>query len=242
MGITGSKCFHASIASPARAISPIPSRWESSGRPAQQQQRRRRNKDGLYFSYDGGTNWSGPCTTNSFATMRQDVTGLALIDNGSSTRVVAAIGARGFATTVQSNLNQNGANGIYAGTLPASGCPADFAPISTNANGWAGLNPASGTAYGGSGVGDQLGRIDLAVAPSNTNYIYAQVQAIAPNSNGGCGTAGCQLGAYRTTDGGATWMQIPGSPGNSLDRLSRCCGGLSTELVRPGACGRSEQS
>ena len=84
-------------------------------------------KTGLYFSYDGGTNWTGPCTTNSFNTMRQDITGLALIDTGSSTRIVAAVGVRGFATTVQSNLNQNGANGIYAGTLPASGCPTDFA-------------------------------------------------------------------------------------------------------------------
>src|SRR6266853_662244 len=72
-------------------------------------------KTGLYFSYDGGNNWAGPCTTNSFTTQRQDITGLALIDTGSSTRIIAAVGVRGFATTVQYNLNQNGANGIYAG-------------------------------------------------------------------------------------------------------------------------------
>ena len=180
-------------------------------------------KTGLYFSYDGGTNWAGPCTTNSFSTMRQDITGLALINTGSSTRIIAAVGVRGFATTVQSNLNQNGANGIYAGTLPASGCPADFAPITTNANGWTGLNATSGTAYGGAGVGNQLGRVDIAIAPSNSNYIYAQVQSITPNSNGGCGSAnGCQLGAYRTTDGGVTWTQIAGSPGASL---TNCSGG-----------------
>ena len=29
------------------------------------------------------------------------------------TRILAAVGVRGFATTVQYNLNQNGANGIY---------------------------------------------------------------------------------------------------------------------------------
>jgi hypothetical protein len=173
-------------------------------------------KVGLYFSYDGGTNWAGPCTTNSFSTMRQDITGLALIDTGLTTRVIAAVGVRGFATTVQSNLNQNGANGIYAGTVPASGCPANFTPITTNANGWTALNAASGTAYVNSTTGNQLGRVDMAVAPSNSNYIYAQVQAITPNSNGGCGTNGCQLGAYRTTDGGVTWTQITGSPGNSL--------------------------
>jgi hypothetical protein len=173
-------------------------------------------KVGLYFSYDGGTNWAGPCATNSFGTMRQDITGLALIDTGLTTRVIAAVGVRGFATTVQSNLNQNGANGIYAGTMPASGCPANFSPITTNANGWTALNATSGTAYVNSTTGNQLGRVDMAVAPSNSNYIYAQVQAITPNSNGGCGTTGCQLGAYRTTDGGTTWTQITGSPGNSL--------------------------
>ena len=94
--------------------------------------------------------------------------------------------------------------------------------ISTNANGWTGLNAGSGTAYVNSTTGNQLGRVDIAVAPSNSNYIYAQVQSIAPNSNGGCGTAGCQLGAYRTTDGGVTWTQITGSPGDSL---ADCSGG-----------------
>ena len=178
-------------------------------------------KRGLYFSYDGGSNWAGPCTTNSFSTMRQDITGLALSNVGGSTRIVAAVGVRGFATTVQYDLNQNGANGIYKGTMPASGCPSDFAPITTNANGWTNLNATSGTAYGGAGVGNQVGRIDMTVAPSNTNYIYAQLQAITAQSSCG-GAQGCQLGAYRTTDGGLTWMQITGSPGASL---TNCSGG-----------------
>ncbi|MDQ2868342.1 MAG: hypothetical protein M3R59_08030 [Verrucomicrobiota bacterium] len=173
-------------------------------------------KTGLYFSYDGGNNWTGPCTTNSYSSMRQDITGLELTDTGTSTRILAAVGVRGFATNVQYNLNQNGANGIYRGTIPASGCPGDFTPITTNANGWSGLNATAGIAYA-VGSGNQVGRIDIAVAPSNSNYIYAQLQSIAPNSNGRCGNKpGCQLGAYRTTDGGATWTQIPGSTGNSL--------------------------
>ena len=88
----------------------------------------------------GGANWTGPCTTNAFSSQRQDITGLALIDNGTTTSIIAAVGVRGFATTVQANLNQNGANGIYKGTLPASGCPGDFLSITTNANGWTGLN------------------------------------------------------------------------------------------------------
>ena len=180
-------------------------------------------KTGLYFSYDAGVNWTGPCTTNSFSTQRQDITGLELTTVGGTTRIVAAVGVRGFATTVQYNLNQNGANGIYKGTMPASGCPSDFTPMATNANGWTGLNATSGTLYGGAGVGNQVGRIDIAVAPSNSNYIYAQLQSITPNPNGGCGNAnGCQLGAYRTTDGGTTWSQIPNSPGASLQN---CQGG-----------------
>jgi hypothetical protein len=174
-------------------------------------------KTGLYFSYDGGANWTGPCTTNNFSTMRQDITGLALTDTGSSTRIIAAVGVRGFATTVQYNLNQNGANGIYKGTIPASGCPGDFVSIASNTNGWTGLNAGSGVAYVNSTTGDQLGRVELALAPSNPNYIYAQVQSITGNPNGGCGNSnGCQLGAYRSTDGGTTWTQIPGSIGGSL--------------------------
>ena len=180
-------------------------------------------KTGLYFSYDGGANWTGPCATNNFSTMRQDITGLALTDTGSSTRIIAAVGVRGFATTVQYNLNQNGANGIYKGTIPASGCPSDFVSIASNANGWTGLNAGSGVAYVNSTTGNQLGRVELALAPSNPNYIYAQVQSITGNANGGCGNSnGCQLGAYRSTDGGTTWTQIPGSLGGLL---VNCLGG-----------------
>ncbi len=176
-------------------------------------------KTGLYFSYNGGNNWTGPCATNNFNTQRQDITGLELTNVGGTTRVTAAVGVRGFATTVQYNLDQNGANGIYKGTLPSSGCPKDFTPITTNINGWAGLNATSGTPYGGAGTGNQVGRIDIAVAPSDPNYIYAQLQAIT--SQASCSAQGCQLGAYRSTDGGTTWTLIPGSPGASL----KDCGG-----------------
>ena len=182
-------------------------------------------KTGLYFSYDAGSNWTGPCTTNSFTTQRQDITGLSLINNGTSTRIIAAVGVRGFATTVQYNLDQNGANGIYAATMPASGCPSDFTSIATNANGWTGTNAGSGVPRSNPSIGNQLGRIDIAVAPSNSNYIYAQVQSITPNPNGGCGNAaGCQLGAWRTTDGGLTWTQIPGSTGASLKNCTNGAG------------------
>jgi hypothetical protein len=188
-------------------------------------------KTGLYFSYNAGNTWAGPCTPDNFSSQRQDITGLELSNiGGGVTRILAAVGARGIATTVQYNLNQNGANGIYKGTMPASGCPSDFTPITTNANGWTGTNATSGVACNEpingttctSSSTNKLGRIDMAVAPSNPNYIYAQVQAIETQSS--CGGTGCELGAWRSTDGGSTWSQIPGSTGAALTDCSGSAG------------------
>src|SRR6185503_11759894 len=92
-------------------------------------------KKGLFLSYDGGVNWTGPCTTNGFSTQRQDITALELTNMSGSTRIIAAVGVRGFATTVQYDLGNNGANGIYRATLPSSGCPS-FTSIASNANGF----------------------------------------------------------------------------------------------------------
>jgi hypothetical protein len=196
-------------------------------------------KTGVYLSYDGGSNWTGPCVPDSFPTMRQDITGLELTDMGGGvTRILAAVGVRGFATTVQYNLDQNGANGIYSATMPSSGCPS-FTSIASDSNGFVFGTQVTGSPYGtggqmhaGSGVkytststttnvGDQLGRIDIAVAPSDPNTIYAQVGSIASNSGSGCGTtAGCQLGAWVSTNGGTSWTFMAGSAGGSL----RACG------------------
>src|SRR5436305_4198806 len=194
-------------------------------------------KQGLYFSYDGGANWTGPCFTNNFATQRQDVTGLELSDvGGGDTRIVAAIGTRGFATTVQYDLNSNGANGLYGATMPSSGCPS-FTSIASNANGFifgtavtgsaystgASMNAGSGSPFVNISTGNQLGRIDIAVAPSNADYIYAQVQSIVGINNGGCGSApGCQIGAWATTDAGGSWSFMQGSHGGAL---RNCTGG-----------------
>jgi hypothetical protein len=195
-------------------------------------------KKGLYFSYDAGINWTGPCTTNGFTTQRQDITALELTDMGSGvTRIIAAVGVRGFATTVQYDLGQNGANGVYRGTMPISGCPGDFTLVSRNDNGFvfgtqvsgspyttgANMNAGSGAPFVNTTTGDQLGRIELAIAPSNPSYIYAQVQSIAPNNNAGCGnTNGCQLGVWSSTDGGDSWAFMAGSAGGSL---RNCVGG-----------------
>jgi hypothetical protein len=194
-------------------------------------------KTGLYFSYDAGVNWTGPCSTNSFPSQRQDITGLELTNlGGGVTRILAAVGTRGFATTVQYDLGNNGANGLYKGTVPASGCPSDFSLITRNDNGFifgtqvtgspyttgAPMNAGSGAPYVSTSSGNQLGRVEIAIAPSNANYIYTQVQSIAPNANGGCGSAnGCQLGLWASTDAGNSWSFMPGSAGGSL----RSCSG-----------------
>jgi hypothetical protein len=163
-------------------------------------------KNGLFFSYDAGANWSGPCTPDNFTSQRHDVTGLILQRRGSSTVIYTAIGTRGYATPVQYDLGNNGANGVYSTTLGTSGCPASWNLITTPTNGWP-AGTGQGVGYGGAGIGNQVGRIDLAIAPSNPNVLYAQVQAITPQA-GGCGNAnGCQLGLWRTTDGGVTWTQ-----------------------------------
>ena len=103
-------------------------------------------KQGLYFSYDGGTNWTGPCFTNNFSTQRQDVTGLELSNMGGTTRILAAIGTRGFATPVQYDLGNNGANGLYTASMGSSGCPS-FTSITSNANGFIFGNQVTGSAY-----------------------------------------------------------------------------------------------
>src|SRR5205807_10636396 len=39
-------------------------------------------KTGLYFSYDAGNNWAGPCVPDNFSSQRQDITGLELSNVG----------------------------------------------------------------------------------------------------------------------------------------------------------------
>lgn len=173
-------------------------------------------KTGLFLSYDAGTNWTGPCVTNAFTTQRQDTTGLILRDTGAETQIYAFIGARGFATTVQNNLDQNGANGAYRALLPASGCPSGWETLSRADNGWP-TDTATGVPVNTTTLaGNQLGRLDAAIAPSNPDVIYVAVQAIL--ASGGTQRGGL-LGIWRTTNGGTTWTKQAGPAG-----LSGCFG------------------
>ncbi len=209
-------------------------------------------KKGLWFSYNSGATWTN-CLTNGYTTQRQDITGLELTDMGGGvTRIIAAVGVRGFPTYVQYDLGLNGANGVYKSTMQSSGCPT-FTSIASNTNGfvfgtqvtgspyltgalmnagsgnpcnypyqtagnatYCGNGPTGGTTTNG-GTVNNLGRIDIGVAPSDPNTIYVQAGSINWNNNSNCGnTNGCQLGAWVSKDGGASWSFMTGSAGGSL--------------------------
>jgi hypothetical protein len=150
---------------------------------------------GLYFSYDTGASWSGPCQTNAFTDQRQDVTGLLAIDHGGTTELVTSIGAIGRSSTVRPDLGFNGANGIYRTHMPTSGCASGWGLISRPDNGWP-SGSGSGIPIGAAGA-NPLRRIDIAMAPTNSDVLYAQVQF---------------LGVWRSLDGGDTWSQRAVNP------------------------------
>lgn len=147
-------------------------------------------KTGLFVSNDAGQSWAGPCLTNPHATQRQDTTGLLAIDGGATTTLIAAIGTRGSPTPVQPDLGQNGANGVYRATLPLSGCPADWTLLNHN---W-----PVGTGNGIAGATSN-GRIEIAVAPTNRQVLYAQISDT--NLDNGI------TGVWKSLDQGTTWTR-----------------------------------
>ncbi|MDZ3824543.1 MAG: hypothetical protein U0S76_13150 [Pseudoxanthomonas sp.] len=167
-------------------------------------------KTGLYFSYDGGENWEGPCLTNPHTSQRQDITGLRVVDNASGpSTLYAAVGTRGNPTPVQPDLANLGANGVYRTAMPTSGCPS-VASWSLLNTGW----PA-GTGNGDP-TGKVLGRLELAVAPSNPSVLYAMAAHATANN---------VLGVWRSNDGGDTWTQTAATAGVQSGSCSSAAGG-----------------
>ncbi len=155
-------------------------------------------KTGLWFSYDAGEHWSGPCFTNPFHSgpdyQRQDTTGLLAVNRGGNTVLYAAIGTRGTPTPVQPDLDRTGANAVYPAAMPASGCPASWALLNS---GW----PAN-TGNGVTNNGTDIGRIELAVAPSDSTVLYAMAASSASRN---------VLGVWRSADGGTSWTRVAAS-------------------------------
>ncbi|MEA2572921.1 MAG: hypothetical protein QOH93_219 [Chloroflexia bacterium] len=139
-------------------------------------------KNELYMSYDGGQNWTGPCYTNPYTgTQRQDNTEIVVRDMGATSIIYYAVGWVAE--------NANGANGIYTTTFPSSGCPA-WNLATRGDNGW---DPNTGNGTAGY---PKPGRIDIAIAPSNPDVMYAAA----------ADARFLDIGViYQTTDAGATW-------------------------------------
>lgn len=151
-------------------------------------------KTGLYFSYDAGSTWAGPCLTNPYGPAsdnphRQDITGLLALNFSGSTTLVAAVGTRGAPTPVQPDLDRTGANGIYRTQMPTSGCPASWTHISRADNGFANYF-TPGQPLGGTG------RIEIAAARTAQNVIYAELIR---------DTSFEIIGVWRSLDAGSTW-------------------------------------
>lgn len=161
-------------------------------------------KTGLYVSNDAGVNWTGPCYTNGYATgsgaQRQDMTGLAAVNSSGTTKLYAAVGTRGTATPVQPDLGKNGANGVYSAAMPASGCPALGA--------WTRLNSGMPATLGNGTPSTTYGRIEIAVAPSDPQIVYAMISDI--------GSSGI-YGIYRTSTGGSSWTKLTNPDGTQPD-------------------------
>ncbi|HEX4825418.1 MAG TPA: hypothetical protein VFV19_14030 [Candidatus Polarisedimenticolaceae bacterium] len=148
----------------------------------------------LYISHDSAVSWSicsfgasplNPMTGTGGAA--NQVTDILVDSSTNPTTVYVAVGFR------FSNLN--GDNGVYKGTIPASGCPT----LTLMANGW----PAN-TGNGTSGA-TNVGRIRLAGSRGNGTSsltIYAQVAGVAP---------GNALGTWVTTNAGTSWALLGGS-------------------------------
>jgi uncharacterized repeat protein (TIGR01451 family) len=162
-------------------------------------------KTGVFFSYDAGVNWTGPCYTNNFASgagaQRQDMTGLVAVDQSGTTMLYAAVGTRGLPTPVQPDLVNNGANGVYRAAMPTSGCPA--------VADWTLLNSGFPAGTGDGTPNTTRGRLEIAAAPSDPLTLYAMFANVT--------TRGI-LGVWKTTNGGDAWTQVgtPGSPGTQM--------------------------
>ncbi len=114
--------------------------------------------------------------------------------------------------------------------MPSSGCPTLHVDRVSNANGFvygtavtgspyttgANMNAGSGVAYANPTTGDQLGRIDIAVAPSNPQRdLRAGAVDRTEQQRRLRQRPGCQLGVWATHNGGTSWTFMAGSQGPS---------------------------
>lgn len=132
---------------------------------------------GVYRSTDGGLNWT--LVLSGGTTANGGAATSILFDPTNGDVAWAAIG----------NTGGGKVNGVYRSS--------DAGATWTFTNGTAPQSLPS----------TNVGRIELAIAPSSTNTLYAGIQSSAPGS-----AFGSSLGIYKTIDGGQTWTKLSSAP------------------------------
>lgn len=180
---------------------------------------------GIWKSSDGGASWSQLIATNN-SSLFYYINRLAVHPSGdlyaatrsglfrsqdgglSFSRVLGASTPGGATTDNLSDVEIGADNSIWVSTLGGNG--GVYRSASGNSGSWAKLNSGS-NGFPTSG----FSRIDIALAPSNSNCCYAFLEN---SSTGGL------LDFYKTTDGGTSWT--------TCSKPSDADGGIGNELTR----------
>ena len=162
-------------------------------------------KTGLFFSYDGGNQLERSLLTNAFtAPSARTSPACSCSDNGTGTRPLR----RGRHARLQPHRparpGRERRQRHLPATLPASGCPASWTLLSRAGQRLARRHrqrhrPSTSQAA------ITLGRIDIAIAPSNPQRTSTPRCRPSRRTAAVRQLSGCQLGFWRTTDGGVTW-------------------------------------
>lgn len=162
---------------------------------------------GILKSTDGGATW-----TNIVGPFLRDRIGALAIQPGNSQVLLCTSQAgvwRSANAGVTWTQTMSGAAGISVVFDPTNGASA-YASLGSifgnikngvyhSANGGLTWNTVNGTGSGALPT-DNVGRIEIAMAPSDPATIYVQIQNISNNG---------LLGIYKTIDGGSTWSKLP---------------------------------
>lgn len=163
----------------------------------------------LYISHDAGASWqicgfganyTNPSASNPTVNAVNRISSIHLDARGATTVAYVAVGYIAGAN--------NGNNGVYKFTMPASGCPASFTTL------FSGFPAGTGNGVNGGSI---TGRIELAAGTGTDGNLtlYAQV-ARSDNYN--------VEGTYvlRPDGGSTTWTKLSGST-----TLTTCTGGAA---------------
>ena len=173
---------------------------------------------------------------------------------GGVTRIIAAVGVRGFATTVQYDLGNERRERALQRERARERLPDASRSIASNANGFVYGNAVSGSPYttganmnAGSGVAVRRTRRRATSSAGSTSRSRRATRShlragAVDRAEHAAATAAAPPAASsasgQTNNGGTTWTYMHGLAGPAARRLRLR---LSAELVRPGDRGRSEQ-